>query len=85
MLTKTQLMNKAIILVMVLIALASSGVLFYFLALRMGDLARENQTYNRFISCVLSVPALDRDQAKIDHCWITVQQDTGIQVKRYDK
>lgn len=62
-----------------------TGILFYFLSLRLGDIAKENQTYNRYISCVLSVPPSDRDKAKIDHCWTAVQQDTGIQVKRYDK
>lgn len=68
-----------------LVIAGMTGILFFFLSLRLGDIAKENQTYNRYISCVLSVPPAERDQAKIDNCWTAVQKDTGVQVKRYDK
>ena len=71
-------------IVLTLIAF-STGILFYFLSLRIGDIARESQAYNRYNACVLSVPPLERDIAKIDTCWIEAQKDTGIEVKRYDK
>lgn len=61
------------------------GILFYFLSLRLGDVARENQAYNRYNACVLSIPALERTKEVIDKCWNSAQQDTGIEVKRYDK
>lgn len=61
-----------------------TGILFYFLSLRLGEIATENQAYNRYNACVLSVPPTDRDTAKIDHCWNEAQKDTGIKVKRYD-
>lgn len=79
------LIDKAILVAIIGIILACTGILFYFLALRLGFVAKENQTYNRYISCVLSVPAGERDQIKIDSCWNEVQNDTGIQVKRYDR
>lgn len=78
-------LNKAIVVTVAGIILCMSGMLFYFLSLRLGNVAKENQTYNRYISCVLSVPPVGRDQGKIDQCWTQVQKDTGIQVKRYDK
>jgi len=62
-----------------------TGILFYFLSLRLGDIARENQAYDRYNACVLSVPASDRDISKIDKCWTEAQEDTGIEVKRYDR
>lgn len=70
--------------VIVLIAMMT-GILFYFLSLRLGDIAKENQAYNRYNACVLSVPPLDRDTKKIDKCWVEAQKDTGIEVKRYDR
>ena len=61
------------------------GILFYFLSLRLGDIAKENQAYNRYNACVLSVPPSDRDVTKIDKCWVEAQKDTGVEVKRYDR
>lgn len=69
---------------MVALLIGMTGVLFYFLSLRLGDIAKENQAYNRYNACVLSVPADDRDVEKIDRCWEAAQKDTGIDVKRYD-
>ncbi len=66
------------------LVMAITGILFYFLSLRLGDVARQNQAYNRYIACVLSVPPSDRDTKKIDRCWVEAQKDTGIEVKRYD-
>lgn len=77
--------SRAVTVLTILLIMAMTGLLFYFLSLRLGFIAKENQTYNRYISCVLSVPSNERDQTKIDSCWTTVQEDTGIQVKRYDK
>lgn len=69
---------------MVLLVMGMTGILFYFLSLRLGDIAKENQAYDRYNACVLSVPADDRDIEKIDRCWEAAQEDTGIDVKRYD-
>ncbi len=66
------------------IIIAATGLIFYFLSLRLGSVAKENQTYNRYISCVLSVTPDQRDPAKIDYCWLQSEKDTGIKVKRYD-
>lgn len=79
------LIERIITIFTVGLVLLSVGILFYFLSLRLGDIARENQAYNRYIACVLSVPPPDRDSAKIDHCWVEAQQDTGVEVKRYDR
>lgn len=49
------------------------------------QLGKENQTFARFTSCVLSIPPLNRTQDRIDQCWTAVQKDTGVKVKRYDK
>lgn len=77
--------EKAVTIFVTTLVLVMTGILFYFLSLRLGDIARENQAYNRYNACVLSVPALERDQAKIDRCWNQAQADTGIEVKRYDR
>ena len=69
---------------MVLLVVGMTGILFYLLSLRLGYIAEENQAYNRYNACVLSVPANDRDVQKIDRCWEAAQEDTGIYVKRYD-
>lgn len=79
------LLEKMMTRLTVLLVLISTGTLFYFLATRLGDVAKENQTYDRYNACVLSIPALERDQNRIDRCWTQVQQDTGREVKRYDK
>lgn len=80
-----RIMNKIITVVIFSLLLVSTAVLFYFLTLRLGDVANENQTYSRYISCVLSVEAVERNQEKIDSCWDKVQADTGYEVKRYDE
>ncbi len=77
-------LNKAILITVAGIILSATGILFYFLSLRLGSVAKENQTYNRYISCVLSVPPEGRDALKIKECWTLVEKDTGVQVKRYD-
>lgn len=51
----------------------------------LGNIAKDNQTYDRYNACVLSVPALERNQAKIDKCYHQVQDDTGRSIKRYDQ
>ena len=79
------LLERIITAVVVTLVLAITGILFYFLSLRLGDTAKQNNAYNRYNACVLSVPSLDRDVAKIDRCWVEVQKDTGIEVKKYDK
>lgn len=82
---KYKTVNKMVVALSVSTIILASGIVFYLLALRLGAVAKENQTYNRYISCVLSVPAHDRTQRKIDRCWFEVQKDTGVHVKRYDK
>jgi len=71
--------------IVVPLAILLSVMVFVVSYIRLGHIARESQTYNRYTSCVLSIPALERDQIKIDACWHTVQEDTGINVKRYDQ
>lgn len=80
-----KIINKYIALSVFITLIVATAVLFYVLVLRISDLAIENQTYNRYISCVLSVSPQARDQSKIDHCWVEVQADTGVEVKRYDE
>lgn len=79
-----KILNKSITVFMFALVMFATALLFYFLALRLGDVAKENQTYDRYISCVLSVPSVERDQKIIDRCWNQVQEDTGREVKRYD-
>lgn len=78
------IVEKFITLLVAFLIIGMTGILFYFLSLRLGDIARENQAYDRYNACVLSVPASDRDISKIDKCWDEAQKDTGIKVKRYD-
>lgn len=79
------IIEKIVTIFTVTLVFVGVGILFYFLSLRLGDIARENQAYNRYNACVLSVPPSDRDENKIDDCWDSAQKDTGIEVKRYDK
>lgn len=80
-----KLVSKLITFTMFGLVMISTALLFYLLTLRLGDVAKESQTYDRYISCVLSVAPEDRDQKKVDNCWLEVQKDTGYEVKRYDK
>lgn len=83
-LINARLLDKTVTALMVSLVAGATGILFYFLSLRLGYIAKENQAYNRYNACVLSVPADDRDIKKIDRCWKAAQEDTGIEVKRYD-
>lgn len=65
--------------------LAAMGLFTFLLASHATTLSRESETYSRYNSCVLSVPALDRDINKIERCWDKVTKETGVDVKRYDK
>lgn len=76
--------NKILMLLLTLVLLIAMGMLSYFIVWRLSGVAKQSATYNRFIACALSVPALERDQKKIDQCWVLAQSDTGLQVKRYD-
>lgn len=78
------IIEKIVTAIVVMLVISMTGILSYFLSLRLGDIARENQAYDRYNACVLSVPADDRDIEKIDRCWEAAQEDTGIEVKRYD-
>lgn len=75
--------EKIVTYTVILLIAITTGILFYFLSLRLGDIARENQAYNRYNACVLSIPALERDERVIDTCWDEAQKDTGIEVKTY--
>ena len=79
-----RIIEQIVMTFMVLLVIGVTGILFYFLSLRLGSIAKENQAYNRYNACVLSVPADDRDIKKIDRCWKAAQEDTGVDVKRYD-
>lgn len=79
------IIEKIVTAFMVMLVVSMTGILFYFLSLRLGDIARENQAYDRYNACVLSVPASDRDEVKINRCWEAAQEDTGVGVKRYDE
>ena len=79
------IIEKIVTASVVMLVISMTGMLFYFLSLRLGDIATENQAYNRYNACVLSVPASDRDEAKINRCWEAAQEDTGVWVKRYDE
>lgn len=79
------IIEKIVTYLVITLIMFSTGILFYFLSLRLGDIATQSQAYNRYNACVLSIPALDRNPAAIDHCWIEAQKDTGIEVKRYDR
>lgn len=83
-LINARFVEKLVTIMMVALVIGMTGILFYFLSLRLGDIAKENQAYDRYNACVLSVPADDRDIKKIDRCWEAAQEDTGIEVKRYD-
>lgn len=78
------LIERIVTIITIALVFVSVGILFYFLSLRLGDVATQSQAYNRYNACVLSVPAADRDKSKIDHCWVEAQKDTGVDVKRYD-
>jgi hypothetical protein len=82
--TITQLYHTLAVALAGLLLLAM-GVFTFILSSRFTQISREEGTYNRYTSCVLSIPALDRDKKKIEDCWARVQQDTGVEVKRYDK
>lgn len=77
----SNVISRTIIPLAILISLAA----FLYSYVKIGEIARQSQTYNRYTSCVLSIPALERDQTRIDKCWTVVQEDTGEQVKRYDR
>lgn len=79
------IIEKIVTYLVITLIMFSTGILFYFLSLRLGDIATQSQAYNRYNACVLSIPALERDITAIDHCWIEAQKDTGIEVKRYDR
>ncbi len=83
-LINAKIIERIVTIITVGLVFVGVGILFYFLSLRLGDIARENQAYNRYNACVLSVPPSDRDENKINKCWESAQQDTGIEVKRYD-
>lgn len=78
-------MNKILSLSLTALLITAMGLFTFVLVLTVSHLAKENETYQRYSSCVLSVPAPQRDQNKIDKCWDVVQKDTGVNVKRYDK
>lgn len=82
---KTVLVSLWISKIIIPLAILVSLAVFVYSYVRLGEIARQSQTYNRYTSCVLSIPALERDQSKIDKCWLIVQEDTGEKVKRYDK
>lgn len=44
---------------------------------------KENSTYLRFTSCVLSVPIADRDQTDIEKCYDIAEGLTGTQVDHF--
>lgn len=62
-----------------------SVLTFIFIFSHLSKVGGQNQTYARYNSCALSIPALERDAARIEKCWSLVQKDTGTNVKRYDK
>ena len=78
------IIEKIVTAFVAMLVLSMTGMLFYLFSLRLGDIVRESQAYDRYNACVLSVPAGDRDIKKIDRCWEAAQEDTGIEVKRYD-
>lgn len=79
------IIEKIVTAFVAMLVLSTTGILFYCLSLRLGDIARENQAYDRYNACVLSVAASDRDEVKINRCWEAAQKDTGVEVKRYDE
>jgi hypothetical protein len=76
--------ERSITTLVIGLVLSMIGILFYFLSLRLGEVAKENQAYDRYISCVLSVPGRERNTEKIENCYNEAQKDTGVTIKRYD-
>ena len=77
---------KKIVLDIMPYLLVSLGFILVFVFIQMNSQRTlENQTYGRFLACALSVPADERNQARIELCWDRVQEDTGVTVRRYDK
>lgn len=74
-------LSKLIVTLAILISILAFVVSY----IRLGHVARESQTYNRYTSCILSVPSQEPTQERIDRCWSTVQEDTGVHIKRYDR
>lgn len=59
-------------------------VIFALLAWYIIGVAKRNEAYDRYTSCVLSVPALERNEERIEQCYQAAIDDTGVKVKRYD-
>lgn len=49
------------------------------------EITRENEFYNIFQTCVLSVTAQNRTDNHIENCWIQAELLTGLEIKRFDK
>jgi hypothetical protein len=80
-----RLIDRVVWLTLIGSALCFTGLLFYFLSLRLGVIAKENQAYNRYNACVLSIPAHARDESEIKRCYDAAEKDTGIKIKSYDQ
>lgn len=76
--------ERTVTTLMIASILSITGVLFYFLSLRLGNIAKENQAYNRYSACILSIPSNVKSVAEIDRCYKEAQKDTGKIIKRYD-
>lgn len=60
------------VLLIIIITLSSQGT------------DNENNAYIRVINCVVSIPATTRTQSDIESCYLTVENDLNVDLRRYD-
>lgn len=80
---RQDIFEHAVVKIMHPIVIVFAAIVLIWLVLHIVDMGKQNQTYTKFTTCVLSVPAHDRDQKQIDNCYNRVQKETGVNIDKY--
>lgn len=75
---------KARYLYLTVVAIVGIGAAIT-LILTSKSVTKENNAYMRVINCIISKNAVGRTQGQIEECYIRVEKDLNIELKRYDK
>lgn len=65
------------------IAIAAALIIVLFVASARAT-NNESNAYIRVINCIISIPATERTQNDIENCYINVERDLDVELKRYD-
>lgn len=62
-----------------------AGVLILFFTIsNNANTSSENNAYVRVINCIISFTPDNRTRAEIEACYVTVENDLNVTLKRYD-